>query len=247
MNQVIYSLSQKDIWALLKRLIVTNVAFTVIIFLFNIFIDFEDIHKELPLIKELEYQTALIIIIFLLEFLFFVFIIGQWFYSKNSKVSSLEKILESGENDDAEFKSSLRWDYKENKVNKELEHVVARTIAGFMNTKGGTLLIGVNDEKELLGLEMDYNTLKKKNADGFLVHLAHLLNNYFGKEYASFWSAKIISDKSRDICKIDISLANKPAYIKYDNREEFWVRVSATTQPMQIKEAHEYIKMHWKN
>jgi predicted HTH transcriptional regulator len=123
--------------------------------------------------------------------------------------------------------------------------VVARTIAGFMNTKGGTLLIGVEDDKTTIGLDRDYNTLKKKNNDGFLIHLSHIINNYLGKEFSAFWSANIIRNKGIDICRIDVSPANRPVYTKRNNQEEFFVRVSATTEPMQIKEAHEYIKIHW--
>jgi predicted HTH transcriptional regulator len=58
-----------------------------------------------------------------------------------------------------EFKSSLRWGVPEGGVNKTLEKVIVKTIAGFLNSKdGGTLLIGVADNGTILGLEGDYGS-----------------------------------------------------------------------------------------
>lgn len=240
-------LLKKDILILLKRIVITNVAFIAILFIANTFIDFEEIHKRLSISKILEYQTTAIIVIFIIETLILTVIISRWSYSRHLNAATMEILLKAGENENVEFKASLRWDYKEKKVNKELECVIAETIAGFMNTKGGTLLIGVNDEKIPLGLEMDYSTLHKENSDGFLIHLTQILNNFIGKEFSSFWSANIIRIKDKDICRINILPTNKPVYVKCNNQEKFLVRISATTQPMQIKEAYEYIRMHWKN
>ena len=50
---------------------------------------------------------------------------------------------------------------KQEKINRSLEEIVLKTIAGFLNGDGGTLLIGVTDDKQIIGLENDYKTLKK--------------------------------------------------------------------------------------
>lgn len=236
----------KDITTIIKRVVITNVVFISVISILNIFIDFEELHKKLPFSDLIEYQTAVIIGISFIEILILTIILLQWFYSRRSNTVSLESLLAAGENEGVEFKASLRWDYKEGRVNKELECVIARTIAGFMNAKGGTLLIGVTDEKTVIGLEKDYETLKKKNSDGFIIHLTQILNNSLGKENSAFASLKIIKFKSEDVCRIDVVPADKPVYVACNNQQEFFIRASATTQPMQIKEAHEYIKMHWK-
>jgi len=212
----------------------------------NIFIDFEELHKRLPFSSVLEYQTTAIIILSVLEVLILVVIIRQWFRSRRLSIASVGKLLQEGENEDVEFKASLRWDYKERRVNKELEYAVAKSIAGFMNAGGGTLLIGVTDEKTPVGLDVDYSTLKKKSSDGFILHLIQILNNYLGKEYSAFFSVNITHFRGKDICRIDVLPSNKPVYVVRDGQEEFFLRESASTQPMQIKEANEYIKMHWK-
>jgi len=76
-------------------------------------------------------------------------------------------LIRSGESERLEFKSSLRWDFRKGSGNRELESVIVRAIAGFLNAEGGTLLIGVADDGSVVGLEKDYHTLRTKNRDGF--------------------------------------------------------------------------------
>jgi hypothetical protein len=246
MRRIANTLSENDMWAVLKRIILANLAFIGGFFVLNIFIDFEELHRSLAFSSLLEYQTALIIVLSVLEALILVVIIRRWFRSRRLSIASVERLLQEGENEDVEFKSSLRWDYKERRVNKELEYAVAKSIAGFMNAKGGTLLIGVTDEKTPIGLDMDYSTLKRKGSDGFTLHLIQILNSHLGKEHSAFLSANIIHFAGKDICRIDVLPSNKPVYVVHDGQEEFFLRALASTQPMQIREAHEYIKMRWK-
>ncbi|KKL69002.1 hypothetical protein LCGC14_2119350, partial [marine sediment metagenome] len=109
------------------------------------------------------------------------------FVVKEEKIKekiSLPEYLTSGESTILEFKSSARWDYYQEKVNKDLEFVIIKTIAGFMNTEGGTLLIGVTDDGEIIGVENDLKTLKKKDRDGYELLLNDLISSYIGVEYS---------------------------------------------------------------
>ncbi len=79
-----------------------------------------------------------------------------------SEQQEIEALIKAGESATVEFKSSARWDMRQNKLNKELEQVIVKTVAGFLNTEGGTLLIGVDDGGIIVGLQHDYQTLGKK-------------------------------------------------------------------------------------
>jgi len=70
----------------------------------------------------------------------------------------------NGESAALEFKSTFRWDLRENRINRSLETVVLKTLAGYMNAQGGTLLIGVADDGSIVGLEKDYSALKKPDS-----------------------------------------------------------------------------------
>ncbi len=101
---------------------------------------------------------------------------------KRSKKSTLQEnsdllnedilsLIRKGETEFVEFKSSLRWDFNENKVNKVLETVILKSINAFANAKGGKLFIGVDDGMNILGLEKDLSSLPKQNIDYFELHL----------------------------------------------------------------------------
>ena len=56
-----------------------------------------------------------------------------------------------------EFKSSFRWDLKQSCTNRQLENIVLKSLARFLNSHhGGTLFDGW-----IVGLENDFKTLKK--------------------------------------------------------------------------------------
>ena len=166
---------------------------------------------------------------------------------KPEEVINYEEIISDGENDYVEFKSSLRWDYDQENVSRVMEYVVAKTLAAFMNSGGGKLFIGVKDDGEILGIEKDYQTFKNKNKDGFFLQLTQVINQYLGKEFNQYVSAKIINISSKDVCVVTITSSAMPVFLKTSNKEEFFVRASASSQPMSIREANEYIKTHWEN
>jgi len=112
---------------------------------------------------------------------------------KPEKVVDYKGVIKDGENDYVEFKSSLRWDYEQGNANKTLESIIAKTIASFMNSGGGKLFIGVDDEGKILGIEKDYDTLRNKNKDGFFLQLTQVINQYLGKEFNQYASAKVIN------------------------------------------------------
>jgi predicted HTH transcriptional regulator len=117
-----------------------------------------------------------------------------------------------------------------------------------MNSDGGKLFIGINDEKNVLGLKKDYETLgEKKNSDGFLLKLVDIINKYIGVEYHAYITSKIIKISDEDVCIVEILNSGKPAYINNEGKRDFYIRASASSQPLNIQEATEYIKNHWAN
>ncbi len=98
-------------------------------------------------------------------------------YLTNVIGNDLKAIINNDEGEDQEFKSSMRWNYLGKKIDKEIELAILTTIAGFKNNHSGTLLIGVDDDGNVLGLQNDYPTIKKKNRDGFEQHLMTLISS----------------------------------------------------------------------
>ena len=89
-----------------------------------------------------------------------------------------------GESDSLEFKSSARWNMRAGKRDDAMETVIAKTVAAFMNSGGGTLLIGVDDDGRLIGLGPDYATLKTPDADRFELWVRDLWGQRLGTNAA---------------------------------------------------------------
>jgi len=160
-------------------------------------------------------------------------------------VKGVADIIAEGENNKVEFKSSLRWDHKLSQINKVLEIVAIKTIAGFLNTDGGALLIGVNDSKQILGIEDDYKTLQKADRDGFELHLTQLISSYIGKERCLNTSLSFHDLDGKDLCLVQVEPSPKPTYVKEGQESRFYIRTGNQTQPLGIKESIEYIQEHW--
>jgi ABC-type amino acid transport substrate-binding protein len=166
------------------------------------------------------------------------------FYDNNY---NLKEEINKGESDFLEFKSSLRWDYHQNAKNKQLEQVIAKTISAFLNSNGGMLLIGIDDDGAILGLENDYKTLSKSNKDGFVLTITTLINNTLGKQTHKFISIKMIVMDDKDLCAIRVEKSSSPVFMIKGEKEEFYIRASASSQPLGLKDTMAYIKSHWDN
>lgn len=179
-------------------------------------------------------------------------LIKQKYVYKETQIKSKNKILaliKRGENFKVEFKSSLRWSYDKQSTDKKLEYVIAKSISSFMNSDGGKLLIGIKDNGEVLGIKKDCDTLKNKNIDGFLIELDQVINNYLGKDLHQYIMIDIIEIDQKNICVINIEKSSEPVYVKNNelNSFDFYIRASASSQPMNIKESNVYIRQHWDN
>lgn len=157
-------------------------------------------------------------------------------------------MIQAGENHHVEFKTTLRYDMKTNQVNKELEQVVLKTIAAFSNGQGGTLIMGVTDEYEVVGLDNDYNTLKEGNKDNFELHLRNLVNKAYGVDFAAnnlTISFPMINDT--EICVVEIKPGNKPVYTEVADKygiksEKFYLRSGNSSPELPTREIANYIR-----
>ncbi|HAJ32107.1 MAG TPA: hypothetical protein DCK79_01850 [Candidatus Atribacteria bacterium] len=159
---------------------------------------------------------------------------------------SLEELIAGGESNELEFKLSLRWDYKYERVGKKLENVILKSISSFANGDGGKLIIGVGDHGEILGLDYDYNSLGG-DRDKFEVHIRNLINHAFGENFGVLGiSIKFDKVNDSEICIIDILRWNKPLYLETTDKsgqksKKFYIRSGNTSQELGLDEISDYI------
>ena len=158
---------------------------------------------------------------------------------------TVRRLIDGGESDRVEFKSSLRWDLRESKTNKLLEKVVMKTLAGFLNTKGGTLLIGVDDGGAVIGLAADYGTLHKKDRDGFELHLRQLVARDLGEAASVFLTVTFHEIDGRDVCQITVEPSDYPIYVDDRKTAVFYLRTGNATRALPVDEAVKHIQHRW--
>lgn len=161
------------------------------------------------------------------------------------KEETLEDYLAHGEDATVEYKSTLRWDLNTERVNTGLQRAVAKSIAGFMNTQGGVLLVGVSDDGSITGIENDINSLKRRDIDGFQQTLTQTIDKYLGAEFCRYIQILFAEKNGRIVCIIKVDSTPSPVFLKDGDAVEFYVRLGSTTRNLDMERAHEYIGTNW--
>ncbi len=156
----------------------------------------------------------------------------------------LAPLIQAGESEVLEFKSSIKYDVEKNQPNTELVVGPVKTVSAYMNTDGGTLLIGVNDAGEVIGLDKDLS-LVKKGTDGFERLLRQALVNSIGAEFTPLVKVTFPGVDGVEICRVEVERSPQPVFFAGKNGKEFYIRSGNGNRPLDPEATHDYIQMHW--
>jgi type I restriction enzyme R subunit len=154
------------------------------------------------------------------------------------------ELIKRGESKTLEFKSSLRWSLKENrKDDRVVTHAALKTIAAFLNTEGGDLLIGVADDGAVVGIEHD----QFANNDKFMLHLAQVVRNGLGDRAGTCIDPKIQIVDKKSICVVTCQRSPEPVFLNWKDMEKdsggaFYVRSGPGTIRLVPESAAKYIQ-----
>lgn len=154
-------------------------------------------------------------------------------------------LISQGESHSLEFKSTARWNLRTGAKDPEMEKAIQKTVAGFLNREGGTLLIGVADDGSVVGLEPDFQTFKKKNRDGFELFLTDLLLGGYDRDLAPCIRVTFHPLDGKEVCRVSVTKSPRPVYLKEGNDEVLYVRMGNSTRRLSLREALEYAKTRW--
>jgi len=161
--------------------------------------------------------------------------------------NDINEIVKTGEHERLEFKTSLRWDPQKNQVNKELERSVMKTITAFLNSDGGNLVIGLTDNKKVFGLELDKASLARNSDDGFENHFNNLFVAMIGPEFRQHAKLSFHRVDDKKVSLVEVSRAHRPAYLKTEKGEDFFIRTGNATTPLKVSQVAPYISSRWAN
>ncbi len=157
----------------------------------------------------------------------------------------LSSLIAQGEGELLEFKVTACWDMYQNAKNSRAIESVIKSIVGFMNSNsGGTLLIGVSNDGNIVGLDNDYKfaDTKKQNRDGFELYLRNSVNSNIGSDCIPFYNLFFHRAAGTDVCQVIVAPSSKPVFF----RGEFYVRNGNQTRQLTTQEAIDYIKNRWR-
>lgn len=123
-----------------------------------------------------------------------------------------------------------------------MEHAIVKTIAGFLNSrKGGTLLVGVDNNGNAAGLDSDgfENEVKMD------LHLGNLVKSRLGTSSMLHIHPHFEEIQSKRVLVLDCKPSNIPVYLKDGNKEEFYVRAGASSASFSPSQMTDYIKQRF--
>ncbi len=158
--------------------------------------------------------------------------------------SSIEilNLISKGEGSKLEFKSTLRTNLHTKEIDARIEHTNMKTLVAFMNSDGGTLLIGVSNEGKVQGLEND----RFKDNDALNLHFTNLLKNYIGSEFLPFINFELYPIEDRHVLKITCIRSKKPVFLKNKDDEEFYIRNGPSSAKLTGRSLIDYIEHHFR-
>ncbi|MBD2131586.1 putative DNA binding domain-containing protein [Sphaerospermopsis sp. FACHB-1094] len=160
-------------------------------------------------------------------------------------ISQLIKLPESPK---LEYKSTLQWDVRQNRKNEDLKFNVLKTIAAFLNSEGGTLIIGVEDDGNIFGLEQDLATLSKGSLDQFKQTIVNLICDRIGPGFMSLVTVRFETIQSKTVCAIDVRKSDIIAVMQgKDKKSELYIRAGNTSKSLDISETVEFCLNQNKN
>ena len=137
----------------------------------------------------------------------------------------IKLLIVKGEGPKLEFKSLLRTNIHTGTFDKAIEFAILKTIVAYLNTEGGTLIVGVSDAGEILGLEKD----AFQSNDKLKLHLNNMIKEHIGTQFMPFIQYELFPIDDKHVLKIDCSSSTKRVFLKENNNEEFYIRNGPST------------------
>ncbi len=147
-------------------------------------------------------------------------------------------LIEAGESATLEFKSTMRMNLKTGKKGKEIEIAWLKTVAAFMNSDGGILLVGVEDNGTIMGIERD----GFENEDRCRLYFKSLINHHIGPEFSRFVTLKIFFLDEKMVLVIECERVRKPVFLTVGKNEDFFVRSGPSSMKLSMSQMMQYLE-----
>lgn len=148
----------------------------------------------------------------------------------------------SGESKTIEFKETFSLDVRKGIKEKYIELSALKTLVAFLNTDGGTLLIGISDMGDVIGIGEEVRKLHKSN-DKFLLHFRNQIKEGIGEQFYPYINQRLVTVLGSDVFMIECGKAPNPCYL---DGKDFYVRTNPATDKLEGPKLVDYVRNHFK-
>ena len=171
---------------------------------------------------------------------------------RGTAIAEIRRLCAARESGIVEFKQSLEYVDAANfahvpeaqrgqriaETQKAVVHSALKTICAFLNSCGGTLLLGVHDRGDIIGIEPDYTLCgKKQDVDGFELKLTDFLKTRIRPLPANLNIGFVVVD-GKTVCRIDVPAEPRPHYL--DNK--LYIRFGNSTEELTGRELADWLQ-----
>jgi len=169
----------------------------------------------------------------------------------------VEREISYGESDLLEFKSSMLLDRKKKTYkpdssiaelkSQEVLFSAIKTIAAFCNSAGGTLLIGVEDNGNVVGIEDDFALLKKpeQEFDAWELQLRSYVEEHFidGQAVNSYVSIQKVTFSNRLVARIQIGSRSQITFFRKEGQVCLYIRSGNRSIPIPFENIEQFFEL----
>ena len=159
-----------------------------------------------------------------------------------TEADRIRSLIRKNETDTCEFKETLNLDVRKQTRESYLLTEVTKTVAAFLNSHGGTLLIGVSDDGVIKGVGAEVEKLFKGSRDKFMLHFKNIIKSQIGEDFYPSIDYGLVPVDGADVLRVHCRESTTPCFV---GGKDFYVRTNPATDRLEGKKLVDYIKQHF--
>ncbi len=158
------------------------------------------------------------------------------------EITKITDIIQQGECNTIEFKRTYQYNPNNpSKTDDRLRFACLKTIAAFLNTNNGTLLIGIDDDGSAYGIESDIEVATKRHdKDGLIQTITSAINDNIGAIFTEkYVLIYFVTVEDKEICVVKVTKSEKLAFLQKNGRSTVFIRTNNSTRELDTPEVLE--------
>ena len=156
-----------------------------------------------------------------------------------SEADHIRSLIRQDESKTIEFKETFSHDLRKNEKASYIEEASLKTVVAFLNSDGGTLLVGVSDDNKVKGVDFEIKKYHKDNPDKFLLHFKNLLRSKIGEAFYPLASYDLVEVDGQRVLLVTCKASDRPCFM---DDKVFFVRTNPATDKLEGTKQYEYIQ-----